>query len=293
MNLPPLNALRAFEAAARNMGFSRAGDELNVTHVAISHHVKHLEEWLGCKLFHRTGRGVRLTEEGIELSERVSSNFRNLDEVCRRIRTSSKHPVLRVGCLPSIASRWLIPKLPEFLRAHPDIDIQVFYAAADAEILRTDWEVLITSNCTTSDDAEIIKVFSRTSKPVCSPRYLERNPSAIEPGEFPKLDLLHDESHQDWHCWFTAAGIHVSSELKGPIFQDFNLLATAVIAGHGIALCPVDVFREELSRGDLCLLSDLAVNEDQGYFIVCRKGEGDAVTNFLNWFQSATGQPVS
>ncbi len=288
MELPPLNALRAFEAAARNMSFSVAGDELSVTHVAISHHIKHLEEWLGCRLFHRTGRGVQLTKEGTALSERTTSNLRGLDDICRRIKTRAQRPALKVRCLPSIASRWLIPKLPNFSEMYPSIDIQVFYATAESEALSSDWEILVSAKPATSESTVCRKLFSRRSRPVCSPAFLKNNPSAAEPAGLRNLELLHDESQSDWKNWFAVAGVELTSDPQGPIFQDFNLLSTAVIAGHGVALCPVDVFQEELSRGDLCVLSELQVNENDGYYITHRKDAETSVAKFVDWFLDAT-----
>jgi DNA-binding transcriptional LysR family regulator len=143
MDLPPLNALRAFEATARLLSFSRAGDKLHVTHTAVSHQIKLLEAWIGCKLFHREGKGIRLTGEGHELSLRASAALEDLADICQRIRLPRRLPILTVGCLPSIASRWLVPRLPAFYRAYPEIDLRLFYAHLGEKSDQASCDVLI------------------------------------------------------------------------------------------------------------------------------------------------------
>src|SRR5258708_17256124 len=144
MDMPPLIALRAFEAAARLKSFSRAGDELHVTHAAISHQIKQLEEWFGRPLFRRVGRGVELTRLGKTIAASVTPAFGEISQVCQRMRLPRGRGALSVGCIPSIASRWLIPNLAEFSSRHPEIDLQVLYASAQARLSSADSDVLLT-----------------------------------------------------------------------------------------------------------------------------------------------------
>ncbi|TIV11958.1 MAG: LysR family transcriptional regulator, partial [Mesorhizobium sp.] len=130
MDYLPLNAIRAFEATARHLSFSAAGEELHVTHPAISHQIRRLEEWLGVALFHRDARKVRLTEAGLILQASASAALAELGATCRRIRRSAAQASLSVGCIPSIASRWLVPRLSDFTARHPEIAIRVAYAKA-------------------------------------------------------------------------------------------------------------------------------------------------------------------
>ena len=284
MKLPPLNALRAFEAAARHHSFSRAGDELCVTHAAISHQIKLLEAWFGCSLFHREGRGVRLTRVGQALSVRTTSVFEELAEVSLLHRVAERRQSLAVGCIPSIASRWLVPRLADFFRQHPEIDMQVLYASPHERLMQGEYDVLITLGEDASKGVRNERLFSRVNKPVCSPYYLERKGSLNSPELIAGADLLHDESKDAWREWFAEAGGEVPGLLSGPVFEDFNLLATSVIAGHGVALCPIDVFREELDRGDLTVLSDIATNTEKSYFVITQRSPSRAVEKFVEWF---------
>ncbi|WP_259780872.1 LysR substrate-binding domain-containing protein [Aestuariispira ectoiniformans] len=288
MDLPPLNALKGFEAAARTGSFSQAGDELCVTHAAISHQIKQLEEWFGRPLFLRTGRGVELTPLGQALGEAVSAALGDLSQACRKLRAETERASVSVGCIPSIASRWLVPNLQAFSTAFPDIDIQVSYAHSGDPRLLNRYDVVITHGAQATRDAIRHRLFSRLSKPVCSPGYLDRH------GPFPTAesilaaDLLHDEGTAAWEEWGEKAGAASTGFRKGPVFQDFNLLVTAAIAGHGIALCPVEVFQAELERGDLVILSETAIQENDNYFAVTTPTLSPAAKQFLEWFTALT-----
>ena len=286
MDYLPLNAIRAFEAAARHLSFSAAGEELHVTHPAISHQIRRLEEWLGVELFHRGARKVRLTETGLVLLASAGAALAELDAVCRRIRKSAGTQSLSVGCIPSIASRWLVPRLSDFTARHPDIAIRVAYAKADDRLDDDDNDILITLGADPSPHVTSLKLFSRISRPACSPHYLARKGQLGTPEEIAAADLLHDETPQGWRDWFSRAGIEGGGVGNGPVFADFNILATAVIAGHGVALCPVEVFREELRRGDLVVVSDISTDIDKGYFLTMPAQASPAEIRFADWFRA-------
>jgi LysR family glycine cleavage system transcriptional activator len=288
VRLPPLNALRVFEAAARLGSFSAAGEALHVSHAAISRQIRQLEIWFGRKLFVREARGVRLTKAGLDLAPSVSDGFGRIAAASAALRRDDRQRTIAVGCIPSIASRWLVPMLATFSKAYPDISVQVLYAQAEQRLGDGEYDVLITLGEDSSGDVERRRLFSRASKPVCSPHYLARlgklaTPQAI----LKKADLLHDESRAFWADWFAAAGVKPRAELRGPVFQDFNLLSTAVIAGHGIALCPVDVVRKEIARGDLVVLSERTILDDRSYAIFARKPLRRPVRQFRDWFVAA------
>ncbi|SFO45834.1 DNA-binding transcriptional regulator, LysR family [Mesorhizobium sp. NFR06] len=283
MNYLPLNAIRAFEATARHLSFSAAGEELHVTHPAISHQIRRLEEWLGVALFHRDARRVRLTEAGLTLQASAGAALAELDAACRRIRRSAGLQSLSVGCIPSIASRWLVPRLADFTGRHPEIAIRVAYAKAEDRL--DDSDILITLGADPSPKTASLKLFSRISRPACSPHYLARKGRLDTPAEIAAADLLHDETRLGWREWFSKAGIGKTDVGNGPVFADFNILATAVIAGHGVALCPIEVFREELRRGDLVVVSDISTDDDKGYFLTMSAQPSAAETKFAEWFR--------
>ncbi|MDX8519030.1 LysR substrate-binding domain-containing protein [Mesorhizobium dulcispinae] len=285
MDYLPLNAIRAFEAAARHLSFSAAGEELHVTHPAISHQIRRLEEWLGVLLFHRDARKVRLTDAGLALQASATAALSDLAAACRRIRRNAVATSLSVGCIPSIASRWLVPRLSDFTARHPEIAIRVAYAKAEDRLEDDDNDILITLGADPSPGAASLRLFSRISRPACSPHYLARKGQLGTPADIAAADLLHDETRQGWREWFSQAGMAGADIGNGPVFADFNILATAVIAGHGVALCPIEVFREELRRGDLVVVSDIATDTDKGYYLTMAAQPSAAEITFADWFR--------
>ena len=161
MDYIPLNAIRAFEAASRRLSFSAAAEELHVTHPAISHQIRRLEEWLGVPLFHREARKVRLTDAGVILQASASAALAELGATCRRIRRNAAAATISVGCIPSIASRWLVPRLPAFTASHPDIGMRVAYAKAEDRLGDGDNDVLITLGADPTPGVTSLKLFSR------------------------------------------------------------------------------------------------------------------------------------
>lgn len=293
MRLPPLNSLRAFEAAARHKSFSRAGDELFLSHSAISHQIKRLEQWLGNRLFNRRSKGVELTENGERLSYFLSPSFRAMADLCGMIRSDTTGKSITVGCIPSIASRWLIPQLDKFSAAYPDIEVNVQYASAKQIFTTTDFDALISLGRDQSPNKQSTKIFGRGAKPVCSPYYLSRQGPIATAADIAKVHLLHDEGRAGWTDWFRLAGVAVDKPPTGPIFQDFNLLATAVIAGHGVALCPVEVFSVEIQRGDLIVLSDIEIFHEEGYFISIDQGGTETAKLFRAWSIEVTSSNLA
>lgn len=283
MKLPPANALRAFEAAARLGSISRAGDELGVTHAAISHHIRHLEQWFGTDLFRKEGRNVVPTADGRALSETLTDSFRQIEAQCRAIRKGSNPAGLTIACIPSIASRWLIPSLAEFQASHPSLELRVIYAKASDRLADLEADILVTLTEGDEIGTSSRKLFSRRNHPVASPYYLAKL-AGHNPSDIANANLLHDEDMTNWREWFRKAGVYPLPELKGPVFQDFNLLATSVIAGHGVALCPVEVFSREIAAGDVIVLSDIATMEDASYFVVTPARTRSEVGAFVDWF---------
>jgi LysR family glycine cleavage system transcriptional activator len=288
MNSPSLSAIRAFEAAARHLSMSRAGDELHVTHAAVSHQVRKLEDWIGVPLFRRQGRGVRLTAAGEQLFVRLAPLLSGIADACSTVKAACKGTSLTVGCIPSIATRWLVPNLGRFSSEFPDVEIRVVYAHADEKLASSNLDVLITYGEDPSKDVVTEPLFSRINKPVCSPHFLTHRGPFKSSEQIIASDLLHDASREGWREWASAAGLRLRKELAGTIYQDFNLLATAVIAGHGIGLCPVNVFSAEIRRGDLIVVSEIATNDDKGYVVMTRRNRSKIGDDFVRWFVAET-----
>lgn len=284
MSLPPLSSLRAFESVARLGSVSRAGDELHVTHAAISHQLKNLEEWFGGRLVLRSGRGIRLTPVGEELSRQLTPAFRQIASASARVAQMTRRGSLTIGCIPSIAGRWLVPLLPAFARRYPEAEIRVVYARVDEELKDSTLDVLITYSEKEEAGTRAEKLFSRVNKPVCSRDFLEKRGPANGAPWFGTVPLLHDAGRDGWREWFEKAGVAMVAEEAGPVFQDFNLLATAAVAGHGVALCPIEVFRQEIASGDLIVLSDIATKLENAYFVKLREEAKPLAESFVAWF---------
>ena len=182
---------------------SAAGEALHVSHAAISRQIRQLEAWFGQQAVRARGRGVRLTKAGLDLAPSVSDGF-GRDCRCRRgaLRRATGSGRIAVGCMPSIASRWLVPMLAEFSKAYRDVSVQVLYAQAEQRLGDGEYDVLITLGEDSSGDVERRRLFSRASKPVCSPHYLARSGKLATPQAIlKKADLLHDESRAFWADW--------------------------------------------------------------------------------------------
>jgi len=292
MALPPLNALRAFEAAARLSSISRAGDELHVTHAAVSHQIRHLEEWLERRLVQRSGRGIALTPAGAEYYRIITGALATIATATANLRRDHDPKTITVGCIPSIAARWLVPSLPDFTKRQSDLNVRIVYARAEERFDEENLDVLITLGEDHSEGLDCRLLFSRANKPVTSPHYLAAHSGLLGKNGLTYADLLHDETTEAWAEWFRKAGMPPPRRLRGPVFQDFNMLATALVAGHGVALCPSQVFSNEIQRGDLVVLSEIATLEDKGYYMISRTPPRRAVISFLEWFQKLCTQRV-
>lgn len=288
-SLPPLNWLRAFEAAGRHSSFTRAADELCVSHSAISQQIRKLEEWCGVQLFRRIGSGVQVTDRGATLFRELNQDFERLSDIFDAMRLKPATGQLRIAAIPSVATRLLIPKIHEFKKTHPGISLNISYAAADKAVDLSELEVLITHY-----DGSYTGVYSTTHllsgevKPVCSPAYLKSASEENGHLDFSRATLLHDEDRSGWSRWLQRAGISTNSSESEIIFADFNLLSIATIAGHGVALCPVSLIAQELERGDLILLSDIKENTDRNYLMFCHQRKNEAVEKFRAWMVQAT-----
>lgn len=286
--MPPLGSLRFFEAAARLASFSRAADELNVTHAAVSHQIRQLEDWFGRPLFLRQTRGVKLAPDAEQLAEVLTVSFKRISTEADLLKLRTKSEIT-VACIPSIATRWLIPALGDFLALYPDVTVKVMYAMAEQRLRETGCDALITLGADMAEGVRCERLFSRVNRPVASPRYLERKGGLVGDQDIAKAELLHDEKVAHWQEWFRMAGLAAAGADKGPVFQDFNLLATAAIAGHGVALCPVEVCRREIESGDLIVLSTVSVLDDESYFLISKASRSKTASAFCNWFQGLVG----
>lgn len=263
--LPSLHALRSFEAAARHGNFSRAADELHITHGAISHQMKALEQDLGVVLFHRQSRGVALTEPGKDLAATMRDA---LDRIARGIAAlhAQPHRALTVSMLPAFATHWLIPRLADFNRRHPDIDINIRAGQALADFTTGDVDLAVRYGSGRWSGLRAEQLASEDVFPVCSPNFNNgRLPKTL--AALAKSRLLHTPL-QPWDEWFQAQGLHPDLSRRGMTFGETDILLTAAIDGLGIALSRRLLAQPALDAGRLVRPVPQSVRADRSYFIV-------------------------
>ena len=266
--LPPLNALKCFEAAARSASFSRAAEELHVTQSAVSHQIRQLEQWFGVTLFDRQGRQTVPTARGEELARALAEAFDIIGSACRRIAQPDSSPSLTIAALPSIATIWLIPRLSHFFRANPDISVKVNYAFHNQRIDFDEVDIAVLWGTGDWEDCRKTKLLDGATCAVCNPSLLERMGPFRTPADLIDKPLLHDTDRKGWQAWLRQAGVRTTDGLQGPIFEDFNLLRAAALAGQGLALCPRLLIGDDIASGRLQVLFDVQVLDDHAYYII-------------------------
>jgi len=267
-DLPPLTALRAFEAAARLLSFTRAADELAVTQAAVSHQIKGLEEWLGVLLFQRMPRRLVLTEAGRELLSSVRDAFDRIEAAVSRTRRNDGSGPLTVTVVPSFAAKWLVPRLGRFQAAHPDIEVRI---AADARLTQFDDGVDLAIRAGRGHWPGLVceRLLDEELFPVCSPRLLAGPMPLSEPADLRHHTLLHDDFEHDWRMWLQAAGATGIDWRRGPRFSDSSMVVQAAVEGQGVALARSALAHEDLKAGRLVRPFRIDIASDLAYYIVC------------------------
>jgi len=264
--LPPMQALRAFEAAARTKSLTRAAESLHLTHGAISHQIKALEADLGVRLVERAGRGIRLTDEGERFASRVRAILSDLGDAVREVSERANPRQLRVSVMPSFAARWLLPKIGRFFASHPDIDVDVSASNAITDFKREDIDIAIRHGSGPWPGLVAEHFLDDVYFPVCSPRLAKGNLPA-SPEDLSRYTLLRSEGDL-WKPWFEAAGLDWPEPTRGPMFSDSSHTVQAAIEGQGIALGRTSLLGNDLRNGVLIRLFDIEVPSPRKYFLV-------------------------
>lgn len=295
-NLPPLQTLRAFEAAARHLNYSRAAEELCLTPGAVSHHIARLEKELGgVRLFVRDGQRMLLTDAGqifvIEVREGLQVLGGAMANARTRPRSSVARRTLSVSVLPSLAARWLVPRLADFQAHHPDIDIAIHPTATLTTLDGRDGiELAIRYGPGRWPGLMSAPLMKSAIFPVCSPQYLQR--TAIDfPDDVRQCTLLRSP-RQKWRPWFLAAGLDLPEPVQGPVFDDAGLLLQAAAAGQGLALARSALAMDDLLAGRLVRLSDIEIEDDYGWFLVWREPLQGDLHAFTTWLKQEAQKPA-
>ena len=289
--LPSLNALRAFEAAARHLSVTKAADELNVTPAAVSHQVKALEEQLGVTLFRRLNRALMLTDAGQLFLPGLRDGFDRLAEAADKVRAECEGGTLAVSVGPSVAAKWLVPRLDRFRAAHPDIDLRIDATDRLANFAREDIDVAIRYGPGRYPGLRVDQLFAQEVFPVCSRKLCEGPPPLREPGDLRHHTLLHvdwrtqDETWPNWRMWLLTAGVEGVEPTRGPKFSQESMVVQAAIEGHGVALASSVLVADDLAAGRLCKPFTLSLPIRFAYYVVAPEAAADRpkVAAFRAW----------
>ncbi|MGF1593579.1 MAG: transcriptional regulator GcvA [Kiloniellaceae bacterium] len=289
--LPPLNALRAFEAGARHLSFTRAAEELHVTQAAVSHQVKALEAHLGYPLFKRMTRKLGLTEQGRVLFPVVSEAFLRIAEAADDLRSSGDSRTLSVSVTPAFGAKWLVYRLPKFWQKHPDIDLKVHHSIACADLRYDDVDIAIRFGAGRWDGVESEFVVRVDYTPVCSPALLEGEHPLTCPGDLSHHTLLHEDDYDGWTQWLAVAGASDVDPRRGPVMDDMTVILQTAVDGGGVALGKLTMVERDLAAGTLVKPFDITVLTDLGYHLVYLPGalEREKVRVFRDFIMEEIG----
>jgi len=293
--LPALNALRAFEAAARHLSFTRAAEELNVTPGAISQQIRQLEEFAGAPLFRRTGRQVLLTDTGQAALPLLSNAFEMMSEAVHHMRAPARRDRLMISSAPSFAAKWLAHRLDRFQNENSEAEVWVSADLAITDFNSTDIDLAVRYGKGVYDGLRSEKILSESVLPVCSPDLLKGDRPLRSPADLSDHVLLHDEGPEndpscpDWKSWLAARGVTTVDSTRGPRFNQSALVVEAAASGRGIALAKHAIAASDLASGRLVApFADGSADIDFAYYIVWPKWRTPSklARSFITWLKA-------
>ena len=265
--LPNLAALRAFEAAARHENFSRAAEEIHVTHGAISHQVRGLEEELGVQLFIRNGKRITVTPDGQRFAATLRKLLTQISIAADAVRATAGFKRVTISALPSFASRWLAPRLGNFIDLYPDIEVVLQATAQMTDLEHEPVDIGLRFGHGNYPGLNVEKLMDDWYYPAASPKFKGGRLPAT-PQDLGKLHLLRSDD-EPWMPWLQAAGVDLPEPAGGIIFHDLATLVRAAANGDGIALARHVIAIQEINSGELVRLFDVAVKCPNSYYFVC------------------------
>ena len=291
--LPSLNGLRAFEAAARHMSFTRAAAELNVTQTAISHQIRRLEDQLGIPLFVRRNRALTLTREAEDYLPSIRSAFEDLRRATDRLRRPENEAVLTVSTTASLATKWLVTRVAAFQDANPGIEVRMTTSSHLVDFQREAVDMAVRYGRGIWPGLRADWLMAEDLYPVCSPLLA---PTLRRPEDLARQTLLHTTvSREDWQLWLTAAGLPVSiAKQRGLMFDQPFMATQAAIDGLGVALGVRHLVENDIAAGRLVAPFDLVLPSDAGYYVVAPESVADTprIAKFRDWLLKSA-QPVA
>jgi LysR family glycine cleavage system transcriptional activator len=287
VRLPSLTGLRAFEAAARHLSFTRAAAELNVTQTAVSHQIRRLEEQLGLRLFVRRNRSLHLTREAQDYLPSVHAAFEDLRLATERLLRADRPALLTVSTMPSLAAKWLMPRLGGFQEAHPAIEIRITASTHLVDFRRDEVDVAIRYGRGRWPGLRADWLMTEDLFPVCSPALLGGERPLRRPEDLAHHTLLHARmSRDDWQLWLTAAGLPPSlASRRGLTFDETLMALEAAIDGLGVALGRTPFVEADIAAGRLVIPFDVKLPAEAGFYVVAPHETADTpkIALFRQW----------
>ncbi|WP_339865452.1 transcriptional regulator GcvA [Paremcibacter congregatus] len=284
--LPPLNSMRVFEAAARHLSFTQAGEELHVTQAAVSHQIRVLEEWLGVLLFQRLKNGLKLTEEGEEYLGPMTRALDIMSDATSHLINREGIKTLNISTLSSFASIWLVPRLKSFRDQYPDLDVRIVTIDRETDLLsKGDVDLDIRYGDGKWQHVHAKKFLSENIYPVCSPAYLKETGGLKSLEDLKGHTLLHDVGVMGWKEWLEEAGVEGVDPSRGPGFTHSHHVMQAAIFGEGVALGRGALVADALRKGDLVAPFETKIPCTYKYYLVSTKTASDQpkIRAFTNW----------
>lgn len=290
--LPPLNSLRAFEAAARHLSFKKAAGELNVTPGAISQQVKRLEANLDMQLFRRMPTSLQLTQAGQEYLPVIRRAFERISEATERLQTDRGIEIVTVSTMSGFALKWLVPRLGRFRELHPNIDVRISTSWHMVDFGREDVDVAIRHGLGRYQGLRSWRLLVEDMVPVCSPKLLTGQPALDTLADLGNQTLLHDQERRDWSLWLEAAGVTDMDGTRGISFTDETLMLEAAIEGQGIALGRSALIERDLAEGRLVKPFKVRIPNKFAYYFVCPDSRVDTpkIVAFREWIVQEADQ---
>ncbi len=282
--LPSLNAVKAFEAAARSRSFTRAAEELFVTPGAVSQQVKALEAELGLKLFNRERQRLVLTEAGREYLAVVRDALDQIAHGTERLSQRQRSGVLTVSVSPDFAAKWLVARLGRFGEGHPEIDLRVAASDERVDFAREDVDLAVRHGDGRWPELEVTRLCTEQLFPVCSPRFTRGRTRLINAADMLKFPLLRMDDWTNWGRWFEAAGVTTQAR-PGPVLNRASMLIDAAIDGQGIALARTALVALDLIHGRLVRPVDVSLRMLNTYWIISPKATARTpkIATFRQW----------
>ena len=291
--LPPLNALKAFEAAARHESFTRAAEELCVTQGAVSHQVKALEAELAIKLFNRERQRLIITEAGRDYLAVVRDALDGIAVGTERLLQRQNAGVLTVSTSPDFAAKWLVHRLGHFAEAHSTIDLRVSATMHHVDFAREDVDMAVRHGDGNWPGLDAVELSAEQLFAVCSPKLLSGRRLG-KPADILKFPLLHLDSRADWRKWLQAVGISDANVKHGPVLNRASMVIDAAINGQGIALARTTLAAWDLLNGRLVRPFPESLRLSKTYWIVCPKATSKVpkIVTFRGWLLAEASQDL-